>query len=105
MATNEKTDWTKNEIGCMWKRESATTKVKYLTGVINLKSLGFDQDVQIIAFSNKSKSKDTQPDLRVYLSDKKPTTKIVAKVPTTTKKAAVPVEVSQPEATGDNELL
>ena len=69
--TNGKTNWDEKELGCLWRRETQATKEKYLTGVINLKSLGFDQDVQLICFTNKHKTKDTHPDIRIYLSEKK----------------------------------
>jgi hypothetical protein len=66
-----KSAWDAKEIGCFWRRESKGTKEKYLTGVINLKALGFDKDVQVIGFSNKRKTKDTHPDIRLYISEKK----------------------------------
>jgi hypothetical protein len=65
--------WDQKELGCMWRREKQNSKEKYLTGVLNLKHLpGFpDQDVPIVVFTNKRKLKDTHPDLRVYLSEKR----------------------------------
>jgi uncharacterized protein (DUF736 family) len=69
--TPAKNAWDKKELGALWKRETQSSKEKYLTGVINLKSLGFDKDVSIIIFSNKNKQKESHPDLRVYLSEKR----------------------------------
>ena len=63
--------WDKKELGVLWKKESKTKGEKYLTGTVNLKSLGFDQDVPVIIFSNKNKKKDTHPDLRIYLSERR----------------------------------
>lgn len=79
-----KNNWDERELGCLWRREKPSTKEKYLTGVINLKPLGFDKDVQVIVFTNKNKQKDTHPDLRVYISEKKP----AAKAPAATAPAA-----------------
>lgn len=61
------------EVGCLWKRVGKTSQEKYLKGTLNLKLLGFDRDVPVIVFSNKSKLKDTHPDLRIYLSEEKAT--------------------------------
>jgi hypothetical protein len=87
-----KTNWDERELGCLWRREKPSTKEKYLTGVINLKPLGFDKDVQVIVFTNKNKQKDTHPDLRVYISEKRPaakgTTAAPAKAPAATAPAA-----------------
>lgn len=96
MTTTNTTNWDNKELGVLWKRESQTKKEKYLTGVINLKSLGFDKDVSIIIFSNKTKKKDTHPDLRIYVSEKR--TAAVSKAPALvkTETQAVPV---------DNELI
>lgn len=68
----EKTDWSKRDIGALWKRESSTQK--YLSGYVKIDELGIESEVKIIVFSNKNK-KDNQkaPDYRIYLS--KPTEK------------------------------
>jgi uncharacterized protein (DUF736 family) len=78
MATNTPANgankWDKKELGALWKKEKQGTGEKYLTGTLNLKNLGAgfpDKDVPVIIFSNKNKKKDTHPDLRVYLSEKK----------------------------------
>ena len=96
---NGKTNWDEKELGCLWRRETQSTKEKYLTGVINLKSLGFDQDVQLICFTNKHKTKDTHPDIRIYISDKKPAAKGSAPVAKPeTKQAVVPPPPPAPDA-------
>ena len=92
--TTKNGDWDKKELGVLWKKESQTSKEKYLTGVINLKNLGFDKDVSVIIFSNKHKNKDTHPDLRIYLSEKRTKTATAAPKPAVT---APPVV--------DNELI
>lgn len=101
MATNNttgKNDWDKKELGAFWKKKSQTTGESYLTGTLNLKNLGDefpDKDVPVIVFSNKSKKKDTHPDLRVYLSEKRDApAKVAAKV-------AAPV----PASADPNELI
>jgi len=84
-----KSNWDKKELGCLWRREAKGSKEKYLTGVINLKVLGFDKDVQVIGFSNKRKTKDTHPDIRIYISEKKSSAGDKP-TPTVTATAAVP---------------
>lgn len=73
----EKTDWSKRDIGALWKRESSTQK--YLSGYVKIDELGIETEVKIIVFSNKNK-KDNQkaPDYRIYLS--KPSDKTQASV-------------------------
>ncbi len=81
MATTENVKnniWDEKELGCLWRREKSSTKEKYLTGVLNAKKLRAlldksDEDIQLVCFTNKNKSKDTHPDLRIYLSEKRPT--------------------------------
>jgi uncharacterized protein (DUF736 family) len=54
------------ELGVLWKRKSKSGEV-YLTGKINLKSIGGeDKDTNLLIFSNKNKTGDKHPDLRVY---------------------------------------
>ena len=60
---NKKSDWQEREVGALWKKDGANQK--YLTGHIK------DQEgnsQQVVIFSNKQKTKDTQPDFRVYKS-------------------------------------
>ena len=66
---NEKSDWSQREIGALWKREGRNQK--YLTGKLK-QADGSDQ--QVVIFSNKNKTKDNQPDFRVYKSLDKPET-------------------------------
>lgn len=62
-----KNDWSKRDIGALWKRESATQK--YLSGYVKVDELGIERELKVIVFSNKNK-KDNQkaPDYRIYLS-------------------------------------
>jgi len=98
-----KNAWEEKELGCLWRREKASTKEKYLTGVLSADKLrkllaGSGEDIQLVCFTNKHKNKDTHPDLRIYLSEKKP-------AGTTAPRAAVP-QAAAPVATPDaNELL
>ena len=62
--TQKNTEWSDREIGALWKREGKNQK--YLTG--KMKSAdGTEQ--QVVIFSNKNKTKDNQPDFRVYKSE------------------------------------
>ena len=81
-------EWDKKELGVLWRKTSKREE-KYLNGTLNLKSLGFpDQDVPIIIFANKSKKKDTHPDLSIYLSERREASG--ATVPSTPKVAVKP---------------
>lgn len=70
---NEKAanEWENKELGVLWKRKSKSKGETFLTGKINLKSLGFDKDVSLVIFSNKQKKQDNHPDLRIYVSEPK----------------------------------
>ena len=66
--TNQnKTDWTKRDVGALWKREGKTQK--YLSGYVKVDELGIERELKIVVFSNKNK-KDNQkaPDYRIYIS-------------------------------------
>lgn len=116
--TNGANEWDKREVGCFWKREAKSNQSKYLSGVINLKALGpqFDRDIQVVGFPNKTKTKDTHPDIRIYISEKRTDAKPAAvptAVPARTQKtvrppAPAPVPEAEPEPDNtvvDNELL
>lgn len=65
---NNKTDWSKLELGALWKRKSATQT--YLSGYIKVDELGTQKEVKVVVFSNKSKKDNEKaPDFRVYLSE------------------------------------
>ena len=62
--TPKNNEWSEREIGALWKREGKNQK--YLTGKMK-NSDGTEQ--QVVIFSNKNKTKDNQPDFRVYKSE------------------------------------
>jgi uncharacterized protein (DUF736 family) len=66
-ANQNKTDWTKRDIGALWKREGKSQK--YLSGYVKVDELGIERELKIVIFSNKNK-KDNQkaPDYRIYIS-------------------------------------
>ena len=59
-------DWSKREIGALWKKDGPTQK--YLSGYLTIDEFGTKTKVNVVVFGNKNKSKDTAPDFRVYLS-------------------------------------
>lgn len=67
--TQKNSEWSEREIGAFWKREGKNQK--YLTGKIKNDD-GSEQ--QVVVFSNKNKTKDNQPDFRVYKSEPRETT-------------------------------
>lgn len=117
MATTNTTDngvknvWDEKELGCLWRREKQSTKEKYLTGVLKADKLRellakSNEDIQLVCFSNKGKSKDTHPDLRVYLSEKRPASNSTASAPaaprgdTTRSGRTAPVAAPAPDNDG-----
>lgn len=65
-SNNEKNnDWSKREIGALWKKEGPTQK--YLSGYLTVDEFGAKTKLNVVVFSNKNKSKDTAPDFRVYI--------------------------------------
>lgn len=90
MSENTNTNNNDNvEIGALWKKQGKSQK--FLSGTINLKSIGYDKDVPVIVFTNKFKQKDSHPDLRIYLSKPK-TTSIPDASSTPAKKDSPPVK-------------
>ena len=71
--TQKNNEWAEREIGAFWKREGKNQK--YLTGKIK-SSDGTEQ--QVVVFSNKNKTKDNQPDFRVYKSEPRESTETAA---------------------------
>ena len=68
--TNNKTDWSKLELGALWKRKSPTQT--YLSGYIKVDEFGTQKEVKVVVFSNKNKKDNEKaPDFRVYLSEPK----------------------------------
>ena len=55
-----KTDWNKLEIGAMWKKTN--DKQSFYTGHVTIGG----KEVDIVCFSNKHKTDDKHPDIRVY---------------------------------------
>jgi len=58
----QKSEWSQRELGALWKRESPNQK--YLTGRLQIDG----KDVNVVVFSNRHKTKENQPDFRVYRS-------------------------------------
>lgn len=101
-----KSKWGAKELGVLWSRVKNGTSESYLVGSINLKSLGFDKDVPLVIFSNKSKEKEQHPDLRIYLSEKKPATPAAPAAPTApatpAKKRPAPAAIAAAQTVSDD---
>jgi len=65
--TNNKTDWSKRELGALWKKKSTTQT--YLTGHLSFED---GERINVVVFSNKNKKNDKAPDFRIYVSEQKP---------------------------------
>lgn len=80
------------ELGAIWERVSANG-AKYLSIKVKNKK---GEDVNLIAFVNKFKKADNQPDYRIYASKK-----LDAGQPAQVKQVAQPTPVSNSEANTD----
>lgn len=93
---NKATDWSKRELGALWKKKSATQT--YLTGHLSFED---GERINVVIFSNKNKKNDKAPDFRVYVSEPKTqAAKPVAQVTSAPKKyvkAAVKATVEEDE--------
>jgi len=106
---NKNNEWSKREIGALWKKDGPSQK--YLSGYLTIDELGTQTKVNVVVFSNKNKSKDTAPDFRVYLS--KDVQKSEAKEPSIASKTNVESKLEAPkkvskktvEVEADEELL
>lgn len=58
----QKRDWSKLEMGALWKKTNATQS--FYSGKIKIEGKEFE----IICFTNKHKTADNHPDIRIYLS-------------------------------------
>lgn len=83
------------ELGALWKRKAKNGGQTYLAG--HIKSGDDETPVKLVVFSNKNKTKENQPDFRIYES--KPYD-AVAKAATATK-----VESTETAAQSDEDLL
>ncbi len=71
MADNSKTnnDWDKREVGALWTKTSQSSGKKYFSGHFKMENeFGEEKKVQVVAFYNKDKKSENQPDFRIYLS-------------------------------------
>ena len=58
----EKIDWNKREIGALWKKTKGMQP--FYSGKITVDG----RDFEIVCFTNKHKTADNHPDVRIYLS-------------------------------------
>jgi|TARA_B100000809_G_scaffold231995_1_gene247540 uncharacterized protein (DUF736 family) len=71
MADNSKTnsDWDKREVGALWTKTSQSSGKKYFSGHFKMENeFGEEKKVQVVAFYNKDKKSENQPDFRIYVS-------------------------------------
>ena len=66
-------EWTKREVGALWKKEGKTQK--FLAGHFDVDEFGTKKRLKVVIFSNKHKNNEKQPDFRIYLSEEAPASK------------------------------
>lgn len=67
----EKSEWSKRDIGALWKQTSRTgSNTRYLSGHIKLgeDEFGVEKKMKIMVFTNDKKT-ENQPDFRIYLNE------------------------------------
>lgn len=111
--TNEqKNEWSKRDIGALWKRESSTQK--YLSGYVKVDELGIERELKIIVFSNKNKNNNEKaPDYRIYVSKPREDSQEVKQVSSSkeerpaqkTTQTATAKKVKQPVSSEEDDLL
>jgi len=61
-------DWSKRELGALWKRQGKSQN--YLSGFVKVGEFGVEQEVRLVIFTNKNKSKNPKaPDFVIYQSE------------------------------------
>jgi hypothetical protein len=66
-------EWSNRELGALWKKEGKSQN--YLSGFVKIGEFGVEQEVRLVIFTNKNKSKNPNaPDFVIYKSEdtKKP---------------------------------
>jgi len=69
--TDNKTsnDWDKREVGALWTKTSQSSGKKYFSGHFKMENeFGEEKKIQVVAFYNKDKKSENQPDFRIYIS-------------------------------------
>ena len=65
---NQANEWSKRELGALWKRQGKAQN--YLSGFIKIGEFGVEQEVRLVIFTNKNKSKNERaPDFVIYRSE------------------------------------
>lgn len=88
-------DWKAREIGALWQRTDR------FTGKVTIEGKTYD----IVAFSNKFKKADNQPDFRVYLSVPNNPTSPPSQPSKSNSQPSKTVTAPQPQESGDTGLL
>jgi len=71
MADNSNTnkDWDKREVGALWTKTSQSSGKKYFSGHFKMENeFGEEKKISVVAFYNKDKKSENQPDFRIYAS-------------------------------------
>ena len=62
-------DWDKREVGALWTKTSQGSGKKYFSGHFKMENeFGEEKKIQVVAFYNKDKKSENQPDFRIYVS-------------------------------------
>lgn len=71
MSEEKKNDWSKRELGALWKRQGKSQN--YLSGFVKVGEFGVEQEVRLVIFTNKNKVKNPKaPDFVIYQSEDRP---------------------------------
>lgn len=71
MSEENKNEWSKRELGALWKRQGKSQN--YLSGFVKVGDGFVEQEVRLVIFTNKNKSKNPKaPDFVIYQSEDRP---------------------------------
>lgn len=94
-------DWSKRDIGALWKREGQNQK--YLSGYVKVDELGLERELKIVVFSNKNKNNNEKaPDYRIYVSKPLEKNETSNKTSSTPEKRVKQTVVAQKNKTNDS---
>ena len=73
MSEEKQNEWSKRELGALWKRSGKSQT--YLSGFVKIGEFGVEKEVRLVIFTNKNRDKNERaPDFVIYESQDRPQT-------------------------------
>ena len=100
---NQVNEWSKRELGALWKRQGKAQN--YLSGFVKIGEFGVEQEIRLVIFTNKNKSKNEKaPDFVIYRSEDRQEAAPEAAPEATSKATAVPAPEATVQTASDEEV-